>query len=160
MRNKIVIFDLDFTLWNCGDTFCDHTQPPYTQRNGKIYDASHAEMKLYPDAIHILEELYHSRIKIAIASRTMEAGWAEDLLDKFNIAHYFKAIEMFPSSKIAHLKNIQEKTGIAFEDMYFFDDEQRNIDEVRSLGVNCFLVENGIKYEEVMANISMKQVSC
>ena len=159
MDNKLVIFDLDFTLWNCGGTYCDHTQPPYIQREGKIFDMSHAEMKLYPDVIHILEELYHSRIKIAIASRTHAASWAEDLMDKFNMSHYFKVVEMFPSSKIPHFQRIQQKTGIAFENMYFFDDEQRNIDEVRTLGVNCFLVNDGIKYDDVMAGISAGQIA-
>jgi magnesium-dependent phosphatase 1 len=47
-------------------------------------------------------------------------------------------------TKIAHFKELQSRTGVAFEDMLFFDDESRNRDVERKLGVMLILVENGV----------------
>jgi magnesium-dependent phosphatase 1 len=50
MENEILfVFDLDVTIWNCGDTWIDHTFPPYQKEKGKIYDARGNEMCLYPE---------------------------------------------------------------------------------------------------------------
>lgn len=38
-----------------------------------------------------------------------------------------------PGSKLRHFKSIHKKTGIAYADMLFFDDESRN-KEVEQLG--------------------------
>lgn len=154
MNKILVVFDLDFTLWNCGGTYCDHTQPPYTSINEKIYDSLRAEMTLYPDVIHILEELYHSDIDMAIASKTQASSWAEGLLERMRIRPYFQEMEMYPGSKTSHFQALQQKTGIPYSRMFFFDDEQRNIDEVATLGVNAFHVKDGIKYDDVMHSIS------
>lgn len=39
---------------------------------------------------------------------------------------------------------LQEKTGINYEDMMFFDDDLRNIRDINKLGVICNLVKNGL----------------
>lgn len=152
MRDYLFVFDLDFTLWECGDTWCDHSVPPYKKKGNTIYDASNTEMKLYPDIVHILEELFHSGATIAIASRTTEPSWAENLLILHNIAPYFHYKEIYPGSKVSHFKALHMRTGIPFEKMIFFDDEPRNIHEVSALGVNCVLVPQGLSYELYKVN--------
>lgn len=151
MKDLLIVFDLDFTLWNCGDTYCDHTRPPYSERNGRIYDSAGFEMRLYPETIILLQELARLEIPIAIASRTGASDQAKELLDLFGIGHYFTGIEMYPGSKIPHFRSLREKTGIAFNSMHFFDDEYRNIEDARSLGVNAYYVEDGILFEDVMS---------
>lgn len=42
-------------------------------------------------------------------------------------------IVFVPGSKLRHFKSIHKKTGIAYADMLFFDDESRN-KEVEQLG--------------------------
>ena len=146
IKDYLFVFDLDFTLWDCGGTWCDHSMPPFRRMKHQIFDSCNTEMKLYPDVIHILEELFHSGAALAIASRTSESEWADDLLEITGIFPYFHHKEVYPGSKIQHFKALHEKTGFPYERMIFFDDEPRNIHEVSTLGVNCVLVNEGINY--------------
>ena len=145
----LIVFDLDFTLWNAGGVWCDLTTPPYSIKNGKIYDAECRHIKLYNDVKEILKSLKEQNISIAIASRTNEPGIAKELLKKFEIEHLISEFEIYPSSKIAHFKQLTRKTQIPYNEMYFFDDEHRNIEEVSKLGVNCTYVRNGINKQIV-----------
>ncbi len=141
---KLFVFDLDFTLWDAGGTWCDATNPPYFWEDNCLLDQSGNEMQLYPDVIDILEELTQYKKKIAAASRTFEPDWAQDLLHLFNIDKYFDLKEIYPGSKISHFKKIQNHFKLPFSEMVFFDDEYRNIEEVGRLGVNTVFVDEGV----------------
>jgi len=142
---KLFVFDLDFTLWDAGGTWCDATNPPYFWEGNSLLDQSGNEMLLYPDVIDILEELKENNRKIAAASRTYEPGWAQDLLHLFDIDKYFDLKEIYPNSKIAHFKRIQNYFKLPYSEMVFFDDEYRNIEEVGRLGVNVVFVDEGLQ---------------
>ncbi|WP_372652885.1 magnesium-dependent phosphatase-1 [Draconibacterium sp.] len=146
---KLFVFDLDFTLWDAGGTWCDATNPPYYWSDGALLDQSNSEMELYADVIPVLEELKKNKRKIAAASRTFEPSWAQDLLHLFDIDKYFDLKEIYPSSKIQHFSNIKKYFGIDYSDMVFFDDEHRNILEVGKLGVEAVLVNDGLRKEQV-----------
>lgn len=141
---QVFVFDLDFTIWNAGDTFCSETNPPYFWNEDKLVDQSGSWMRLYPEVTEVLEMLKSKGILIAAASRTNEPKWARQLLQMFGIDKYFDIKEIYPGSKIAHLKRIQEQVDCLFDQMVFFDDEERNIKEVESLEVISILVKNGI----------------
>ncbi len=142
--DKLVVFDLDFTLWDAGGTWCDHTNPPFTRVNSHIEDSYGARIVLYPDVRDILNDLQARGIPMALASRTGAPPWARELLRLFEIEHYFEFQEIYPSSKIAHFQKLQKDSGIPYSKMVFFDDEMRNIHEVQSLGVHAVYVENGV----------------
>ncbi|KAK1594120.1 magnesium-dependent phosphatase-1 [Colletotrichum navitas] len=57
-------------------------------------------------------------------------------------------LEIYPSSKIKHFEAIARKTGVAYTDMLFFDDESRNR-ETESLGVTMHLVRDGVSWAEM-----------
>lgn len=152
---QLVVFDLDFTLWNAGGTWCDHTLPPYRKVNNHVEDANNSMIFLYPEAKQILEKLYKRNITMAIASRTHEPSWANKLLRLFEIDHYFKWKEIYPGSKDEHFLQLKHNTGFEFEDMIFFDDEMRNIDDVGRLGVNAVLVDTGISLDIVDKALSV-----
>ncbi len=151
MKPKLVVFDLDFTLWDAAGTWCDHLYPPFKIRSGRIFDSRGSELKLYPGTIDILEELKYEHFDLGIASRTNEPDWARELLDLLNVRDYFRYEEIYPGSKVTHFKRLRNKSGLNYEDMIFFDDEQRNITEVGDLGVNCILVKNGISPSLVLS---------
>jgi magnesium-dependent phosphatase 1 len=150
---KLIVFDLDFTLWNAGGTWCDHTFPPYRKENGYILDSQGNRISLYPDTKAILNHLTSVGFEIAIASRTHEASWAEELLRLFSIDSHFIYKQIFPGSKVEHFHNLRNESKLTFEQMVFFDDEMRNISEVSALGVKSVLVDNGINKELVFSSI-------
>jgi magnesium-dependent phosphatase 1 len=147
---EVFVFDLDFTIWNAGDTFCSETSPPYFWNDEQLFDQQGRWIRLYPDSVEILKRLKKAGKILAVASRTNEPDWARQLLQLFDIEKYFDIMEIYPGSKVTHLKNIQEKVGCRFEQILFFDDEILNIEENKSIGVICIWVKNGITINDVM----------
>jgi len=141
---QLLVFDLDFTLWDAGGTWCDHTQPPYRIQNGKILDSENSHIRLYPEVMSILNELHQQGFTLAIASRTSAPDWALNLIHLFGIDHYFRIKEIYPKSKIHHFQQIARQSGIEYTNMIFFDDEYQNIQEVATLGVKAIHVPNGL----------------
>ncbi len=154
---KLVVFDLDFTLWDAGGTWCDCTNPPYKKVNSHVEDSSGSKIKLYPDVLNILDDLKQQNITMALASRTGAPSWAKQLLNILDIEHYFHYQEIYPGSKLLHFSQLQKASGIAYSDMVFFDDEMRNISEVGSLGVHAVYVEDGINTHMVNEALNHKQ---
>jgi magnesium-dependent phosphatase 1 len=144
LQKQLFVFDLDFTLWDAGGTWCDHTTPPYKVLNGQVFDADMSHIYLYPDVLEVLELLVSKGKQVAVASRTQAPPIAQELMRLFGINPYIKYKEIYPGSKIPHFQNLSLKSGLHFGQMVFFDDEQRNIDDVKSLGVDCVLVSNGL----------------
>ncbi len=140
----LVVFDLDFTLWDAGGTWCDCTHPPYKKVNQHVEDAFGREIKLYPEVKMILQNLKNQNIKMALASRTEAPSWARQLLSLFEIEHYFDYQEIYPGSKIKHFNQLQKSTGLPYVKMVFFDDEMCNIKEVRGIGVHAVYVDEGV----------------
>lgn len=141
---KLIVFDLDFTLWDCGGTWCDCTSPPYYLSNNNVIDSQNKIIRLFPEVKDILQKLKSNNIKIAIASRTQRPEWAIELLEKFDVKKYIDFSEIYPTEKTKHFKALYHKSGIEYKDMIFFDDEYRNIIDVKKLGVQCILVKNGV----------------
>ena len=52
---KLIVFDLDFTLWDCVGTWCDCLSPPFRVRHGHISDRSGRRVSLYDDIHAILD---------------------------------------------------------------------------------------------------------
>lgn len=142
----MVVFDLDFTLWDCGGTWCDHTSPPYRRHADSVQDSSGRIITLYPEVRRILNDCQQRQLPMALASRTYEPAWAKQLLQLFEIDRLFDVQQIFPDSKRTHFANIEQQTGINYTNMLFFDDEMRNVREVNSLGVHAVLVENGLNW--------------
>jgi len=141
---KIFVFDLDFTLWDAGGTWCDATNPPYQWCDEKLLDSSGSWIRLYDDVIYILDDLKHRNKLIVAASRTYQPDWAQDILHLMDIDKYFDLKEIYPSSKVKHFDRIQNHFKIQYDEMVFFDDEYRNIEDVSRLGVETVFVKNGI----------------
>ena len=150
----LIVFDLDFTLWDCGGTWCDHTNPPFYKQNGIIRDEDQRKILLFPEVRLILEELHEKKVLLGVASRTGAPDWADELMQLFDIKKYFEYFEIYPGSKTNHFKSLQEKSGLAYRDMIFFDDEYRNIEEVSKLGVETVFVESGIDRRMIIPYLS------
>jgi magnesium-dependent phosphatase 1 len=151
---ELIVFDLDFTLWDCGGAWIDCATYPFTRHeNGKVTDERGLDLKLYTDMPEILAHSKEQGARISIASRTHEPGWALDLLGLFGLVDYFEHPQIFPGEKRPHFHELHSITGITFENMLFFDDEPRNIEAVGSLGVCCVPVEKGVDWSTYHAGI-------
>ncbi|EEF39745.1 magnesium-dependent phosphatase 1 [Ricinus communis] len=130
MLPRLVVFDLDYTLW-----------PFYCECRSKREMPS-----LYPHAKGILYALKDKGIDVAIASRSPTPDIANTFLDKLSLKSMFVAQEIFSSwtHKTEHFQRIHSRTGVSFNSMLFFDDEDRNIQSVSKMGVTSILVSNGV----------------
>ncbi|KAJ7946786.1 magnesium-dependent phosphatase 1-like [Quillaja saponaria] len=101
---------------------------------------------LYPHAKGILYALKDKGIDIAIASRSPTPDIAKTFIDKLSIKSVFIAQEIFSSwsHKTDHFQKIHSRTGVPFNSMLFFDDENRNIQAVTKMGVTSILVNDGV----------------
>lgn len=145
--HRLIVFDLDFTLWDAGGTWCDQLTPPFQRNNGRVLDRDGARVRLYQDVKGILDWCDAEGLDMALASRTYEPTTARRLLDLFEIRDRFAYEEIYPSSKDRHFKALEKQTGLAYEQMVFFDDEKRNIREVGQLGVTSVHVSDGVTWD-------------
>ncbi|WP_372776087.1 magnesium-dependent phosphatase-1 [Mangrovibacterium sp.] len=146
---KLFVFDLDFTIWNAGGTWCDSTHPPFAWKDRKLTDQDGRWIYLYPEVKEILTELKEEGHLIALASRTNAPTVAKQLLHMFEIDHFIDSREIYPGSKLTHFDRILKELKVAKEDVVFFDDEYRNVEEIRSIGIESVLVPNGLTKEIV-----------
>lgn len=146
---KLFVFDLDYTLWNAGETWCDCTTPPYYWSNDKLLDQGGRWLRLYNGVPEILAQLKACGKLIAAASRTGEPDWAEELLQLFAIDHFFDTREIYPGNKSTHLDRILQFSQIPKGEVVFFDDEHRNIRDIRSMGIESVLVDEGLNWSLV-----------
>lgn len=160
---KLVVFDLDWTLWPLDvDT---HVDAPFRRTSSGVVDSCSRDVFLFPDTRRVLQELRANNVPIAFASRTTDPIAAEALLKSFllhdhgNSTHtlwdclasrdHFQA---YPSrggrAKTKHFSEIMkahEKTfsGISFHDVVFFDDAEDNIEIATEAGIVSVYLERG-----------------
>ncbi|KAL4881933.1 magnesium dependent phosphatase [Aspergillus karnatakaensis] len=166
---KLIAFDLDYTLWPFWvDT---HVTPPIKAKdnNSRCTDKWNESFTFYPPVPSILQSCSSLSIPLAIASRTSAPDLARDMLKTLHIIpafsdnptatksrtkttralDYFDYIQIFPATKTQHFAKIHAASGVAYEDMLFFDDEARNRNVETELGVAFCLVRDGVTKEEV-----------
>lgn len=143
---RLIVFDLDLTLWHCAPLlWCDQLTPPLRRtESGQILASCRNEVRLYPEVPDMLARLSTDGHLLGLASRTSAPEIARELLELFGISHHFIHQQIYPGDKSAHFRALHEETGIAFKDMIFFDDEHRNIESVSRLGVASYLVTQGM----------------
>ncbi|KAJ4714554.1 Magnesium-dependent phosphatase-1 [Melia azedarach] len=137
---RLVVIDLDYTLW---PFYCEcnfHKESPY----------------LYTEAKGVLRALKKKGINVAVASRSPTANVAKTFLRKLGILPMFVAMEIYSSwtHKTEHLQRIHWKTGVPFNSMLFFDDENRNVEAVSTMGVTSILVDNGVNLDALRQGLS------
>lgn len=144
----MIVFDLDFTLWDCGGLWVDCARYPFRKLpDRRVVDGNDRHLRFYQEVPDILDEIEKLGCETALASRTEKPGWARELLGFLGRSNHFDYDEIYPGSKIAHFESLKKRTGIEWNRMLFFDDEPRNIEEVGRLGVTCVEVRGGMDLE-------------
>lgn len=172
---KLFVFDLDYTLWPFWvDTHVSGSiKPAPNSQNTAAVDRTGERFAFYtdiPSILHVLRDVIPN-VKLAVASRTCAPDLARDMLRILHVpsaggegkdskkikprkAHemFEGGLEMYPTSKLRHMEALQKRTGIAYEDFLFFDDEARNRD-TEKLGVTMWLVRDGVTWKEIETGV-------
>jgi len=155
---KIVAFDLDATLWYPEMYQLRGGGAPFKKNlDGTLTDKSGTTCYMMGNTAEIIHELKTDPkwkdTKLAYCSCTDKPVWADECMLKFDVGDGItleSAVdikEIFKSKKTAHFRNINKKTGIAFADMIFYDNEEHNCKTVKSLGVHCVYTPCGMTEE-------------
>lgn len=114
------------------------------------------EMHAYPESLAVLK-YWHERCNIAVASRTTYPEGGEMCLKLFGFDKYIDHKEIYPGCKLQHFESLQRKTGFTYKEMLFFDDEPRNIRDLKRQGVECVLVDENIGVTMKMVENAVKK---
>ena len=102
-----------------------------------------SKMEPYPETLAALD-YWSKKCEIAVASRTSYPQGAESLLKLFGMDKYIKYKEIYPGCKLTHFARLKERSGFQYSEMLFFDDEPRNIRDLKSVGVESVLIDSDI----------------
>ncbi|KAE8413353.1 magnesium-dependent phosphatase-1 [Aspergillus pseudocaelatus] len=163
----LIAFDLDHTLWPF-KVDADVSEPVEARNNNlRVVDRRGEFFAFYPAVSSILSSCKDRSIPLALVSRSHAPDLALAILEALHInpafsdntttlntsslcaRNYFDYIQIVPGTKTKHFTRIHHASGIAYEDMLFFDDEARNRDVETELGVTFCLIRGGIARDEV-----------
>ncbi|KAI9906196.1 hypothetical protein PsorP6_002980 [Peronosclerospora sorghi] len=173
---RLVVFDLDYTLWY---PYIDVLHGgPFTKTNDptKVLDCRGHPLTLFPHVETILNLVktkpQFQETQVAIASRTGEIAAAKECLKLLQVVittekstrctplhELVDFVEIFPSCKLDHFRRLHRQSGIPYQEMLFFDDEERNIHDVQTLGVTCEYCPNGLSTTSWRHGLAAFQVS-
>lgn len=132
---KLVVFDLDNTLWD-----------------GTIFSVDDVFLK--KEIKPVLKELKKRGIKMSICSKN-DLPNAEKWLKKFGIDEYFENTQINWDAKSDNIKKISASFSVPFENILFVDDDPFHRAEVKSQidGINV------VFYEDLLDLLDYKGVS-
>jgi magnesium-dependent phosphatase 1 len=164
----MLVFDLDYTIWpfDCDrDVLAPFAWAPFTNM---VLDRYGRPAMPFKDVQSIIAAAVDAGITIAYASRNPSVGPIEALLRAIPIAprkhpdvdslwdalpsrDYFHAYSSGGAKgKTKHFAAIQAASGVAYEDMVFFDDFDDNLTPARELGITSMKIERrGLSWDEV-----------
>ena len=78
---------------------------------------------------------------MGVASRTSAYQAAIQLLELYEWKDHFDSIQTYSGTKVRHINHICKELNIENKkDVLFFDDETRNIDDTKELGLTAYLL--------------------
>jgi len=151
---KAVVFDLDETLWD-REVDCSGGPPFSLSKDSrkKIFCVRKTPIHLYDDVPEIFDALADDgRIRVGYASRTWEPEWAKAALREVpcgtdgvvNMWSIASGSGWGDHSKVSHLKTVSSQMKISLDSILFYDNEMRNIRDVKPMGVHCCYCPNGL----------------
>ncbi len=151
MPVRLVIFDLDGTLWECTAGVCGRLLPPLALEGpDALIDATGARLRLLPGARALLETLRGQGILLSAASLNDEPV-AREALQLLGIEELFSYPQLRSHPKDLSIRNIlhlfAERAGIrlAPQEVLFVDDQSDNVRMARDLGVRVLQAGRDVK---------------
>ena len=149
---KLVVFDLDFTLWKPELYQLSSGSPFKASSDGCVVTSRGERLDLFPAARTALRQLADAGVPVAIASRASEVAWAQEIMRLLRVDKGRTVADVIGSSpvviqggsKVKHLKHIASESGVPLPEMLFFDNERTNIAEVEKIGPTCVYCPRGM----------------
>ena len=155
-RPAAIIFDLDGCLWYPDMYMLWGGGAPFSKAAAgtDLTDVRGAKVRMIGAVPEVLRELKTDpawiNTVVGVASCTDEPEWAQECMQKFDIGSGYcikdvmQIEEIHKGNKQGHLRNIAEQTGLAFEEVLFFDNERDNCLDVAQLGCTVAWVPEGV----------------
>ena len=130
---SLVVFDLDRTLIT-RPRF--RRGPPFLPLDGGLSGVQASDgttLDLFPAARRAVEALACADVPMAIVSRTHREAWAREWLATLRlntgrtISETVLLVVIRDGSKREHVRTLRERTGIAYEEMLYFEDKLHDV---------------------------------
>ncbi len=137
---RLIVFDLDETIWRAFPDFCAAMEPPYRLEGLRLFDGRGCHLTLMPDARGTLEELASRGYRLSAASRNLpDVG--RRVLEAFGLWDFFTHPCLEWQDKDISLKKVLQDFRDKGPEPYdpsetlFIDDWPTNIDAADEVGV-------------------------
>ncbi len=161
MRRIIFAFELDNTLWECGEERHDTLEGPFEKKSvidGLIKDRSGKKLYPYPEIKTILSQIKDSEYSIVFMATTGNPRCTQELMKITEIDHFPDITIFSEESKIDQVKKLITDTSSVPEDIIYFDSSRENTHQVKPMGINTFLIpDEGLTHDTFM--VAMKNAS-
>lgn len=156
LKYRLVVFDLDETLWTVSDGLCNLIEPPFRlDTPDRLVGQRGLWVELFPGVRDLLEFLRDRGSYISLASRN-DAEPTMRLLEFLNIAEYFTAPQLCWKPKEESIQRImkeihkRDKKTIKPDEVLFVDDWPENVNAVRKWGATALLFgQDVLSFEEL-----------
>ncbi|RLN86461.1 hypothetical protein BBJ28_00004702 [Nothophytophthora sp. Chile5] len=176
---RLVVFDLDFTLWF--PEMYELYGAPFRKNatTGVVTDCRGEQVHFFAAVHTVLNVLetdpqFRDTAEVAVASRTTEPKWAKTCMRLMDVTlgggvstteddaedgddaeaegeTVIRSLQsivdyepIYPRNKRVHFEQLKKDSGVAYEDMLFFDNEYGNVADIQRLGVTCAYCPQGL----------------
>ena len=103
-------------------------------------------LSLYSEVRRTIEWCVEHGLQLSICSKSSNYDGAKLILTSLGLWEHFEFPQIYYSRKTFHFRNLRGCTNYSYSDFLFFDDDSKNIDVCRSIGVSGCLVDKAIGF--------------
>ena len=159
---KLVIFDLDETLWKMEDGYCSILRPPLKEASpDTITDSAGRTITLQRGVRELLKSLSEAGIILSVASGN-ESEPTTEIMKRFRIYEYFKYPQLGWASKrilaqrIISLLYENDNIQIKPDEVLVIDDWESNLEELGWLGFRTLHVGTDISQVDEVRDLVLE----
>lgn len=142
------LFELDFTLWDCGDIPHSRLHLPLQKNMHMVKDQAGKLVNASQDIFRIMDELKEAGYGIGYLASSPIPECTEKLLSYLGLEPYPDKVIFTDQNRKDQFKAFMEETGATADKMIYFDSSRENVEIAKSLNIISFLIPNeGLTYD-------------
>ncbi|XP_054274075.1 magnesium-dependent phosphatase 1-like [Macrosteles quadrilineatus] len=147
-KPKLLVFSLDMVIWPFRVETDVVTPVKRHKKTARITDFLKKPLGVYADAVDALNSLYLKKYRLAAISDSPDVETNTKLLLFFNLYNYFPIQEIFGGPKKDHIELIHRITQVPYNEIFYFDRSNSELDAIRKLGVFVIELKDGLEIGE------------